>query len=724
MDEEKDLSTSEQEEKDEQLAERTKLSKRIKAFKATAESGADKPSVGLTQRKARYQEIDSYHIERKHWSDDEDRLLPRIPLTFYHTDSLNADIGKRPHDPKVVAETAQTFPGEWENMPQWLQSKQKLQEILQERYKERSDNEIAADFFTAILDVYREKACIDPQRATARLIKLQYGDVFWHNGYDPEKELFGKCPHFVDVFKPEKVGADPKATRWVGNDFNGMYAFLEIETTLRQLKKDHPKTAKEIVVGDEKKSGGDESLDPLDQTINKYLFYIRDTELVDDEEDYEEEVPVLIDGMLVPQRDDAGFPVLDEQGQPIPMTQTVVKQRPIKVPKYPSGWLYAVWCNDKVLDFGPADEFGIHRDYCYEIPGQVFAHGVVDVASTFNTQANRLWQQIIKSNESTGSNKVFRNTQAAFSNAEKALKDTDVIDVEGPLQGNIEFHQGVPAPEGLFRALEFTLQACEQVTGNVDPMSQENLPRTASGKYVYAAESGQQARISEVAKHSDECERSLYRSIIRQSLKYDTDEMTLKVNTAGQKLDVPFTPNTLYTQDFDIRWDVSLDGAPQESPDPAERNEQRKTILAELSQMPPTIAFGTLEQLDIPNKEGIRATLEKWFQEQADQPPPSDPVEQAKASGQAAKDFTQSMQDAAKTLQEAGYVSQGVGLMLWAVMESRKIANGQDPDFTFVENLFTTLGLPSLGFGGEPQAEDPAMADPMLANPLTGGFPQ
>jgi hypothetical protein len=710
-----------QEEKDEAalVAERAALAKRIKSFKAAGESGGPTPSIGLNARKDRYKSIDVYHTDRKHWNDD-DQLLPRIPLTWYHVDSLTADIGKRPHDPKVVAEQATAFPGpeQWANALPWLETKEKLQQVLAERYQARSDNEIAADFFTAILDVYREKACIDPQRATARRVKLTYGDVFWHNGYDPELEIYGKCPHFADVYKPDCVGADPKATRWVGNDFNGKYAFLKVETTLRDLKAEYPKTAKEIVTTDDKNQGsGDEALDPLDRTIDKYLFWIRDTHTKETiEEEYEEEQPVIVEGQQLYQTDEMEMPVLGEDGLPLPLTKTVVKTRPVEVPKYPSGWLFAVWCNDKVLDFGPADEFPLHRDYCYEIPGQVFAHGVVDVVRTFNTQANRFYDQIIKNTERTGDNIVFVNAQGDYAEAEKVLKGkATVVKVEGDPSGKVVVSQGVTAADGLFRALEFNLKLAEQVTGNIDAMSQENLPRTASGKYVYAAESGQQARITEVAKHSDDCERSLYRSIIRQSLKNDTEEMALKVRTAGQEVDVPFTPNTLDTQDFEIKWDISLDGAPQESPDPAERNQQRRELIPYLIQFSKTIAMGILEEQDVPNKESIRATLEQHYSEQEDaaqQGPQMDPVEQAKAAGQNAKDVSQALQGIATTVAKIGestknmaLISGAVRLLLEGVNVSQQIASGQAPDYTAINMVMDEISLIQPTMHEEPEPE-------------------
>jgi len=82
-------------------------------------------------------------------------------------DSLAADIGKRPHNPKVVAEEASRFPtpqdvgpdGQptWANALPWAETKQNLAQLLAERWTERADNEIAADFFTALLDLYRER---------------------------------------------------------------------------------------------------------------------------------------------------------------------------------------------------------------------------------------------------------------------------------------------------------------------------------------------------------------------------------------------------------------------------------------------------------------------------------------------------------------------------------------------------------------------------------------
>lgn len=712
-----------QDEQAEAAAERLKLAKRIKSFRSTGKAAK---ITGLDARVARYKSIDSYHIQREHWKGDDDQLLPRLPLTFYHVDSLNADIGKRPHTPKVVAEEAASFPGDWQNLPQWLEAKSELQRILGPRYQERSDNEHAADFFTAILDVYREKACIDPQRATARLIKLTYGDVFWHNGYDAKAEFFGRCPHFAEVYKPEKVGADPKATRWVGNEFNGKYAWVEVDTTLRDLKEEYPDSAKEITDTSDGKDAqqGDEGLDPLDRTIVKELWFIADESLTETEEEYEEDEPILDEaGQMIPQLDEMGYPVLDEQGQPQPVTQTVVKTRMITVPAYPSGWKFAVFCNDKVLDSGPADEFPIHRDYCYEIAGQVFAHGVVDVVRTFNTNANRFLDQIIKNTERTGDNLVFWNTQSNISNPEKVLEGrAKAIGIDGPVnEGNLQVVQGITAADGLYRALELNLKLAEQITGNIDAMSQENLPRTASGKYVYAAESGQQARISEIAKHSDDCERSLYRSMVKQSLRYDDQPMALKVKSAGAEANLSFTPNDLHTNDFEIRFDIALDGAPQESPDPAERNAQRKEMWPWLMSLPPTIANGALDEQDVPNKESIRATLKAWHAEQAEQAqgkPQGDPVEQAKAAGQMAKDFSQSMQDISAALKDAGRVDLALSLMLWAVTASRTIAMGQDPDMAYPNHLVAEIAAMPI------QAAPPPQGDPMTADPMQGGIPQ
>jgi hypothetical protein len=715
-------------------AERVRLNRKIKAFFAVSKSDKD---TGHDKRVKRYKAIDDYHIHAKHWGDDEDTTLPRIPLTWYHRDSLSADIGKRPHNPKIVAEEASSFPkpeevGEdgqpvWANAIPWAQTVDQLAQLLGERWTKRADNEIAADFFTAVLDLYREKANIDGQRETARLIKLDYGDSFWHNGYDPELALWGKCPHFVDVYKPDRIYADPKATRWIGNAYNGKFAFLETETTLRDLKAEHPKTAKDIVATDDTKgASGDEELDPLDRTIKKYLVYLADNTKHDVEEEYQEDP--------TPALDELGQPLLDETGQPV-MTPGAMATRTIPdVPKYPSGWMVVTWCNEKVLDFGPAAEFPIHRDYCYEIPGQVFAHGVPDKVSTFNTQANRFYDQIIKNSERTGDNLVFVKTDGGITNPAKTLEGkATVVMVDGDIAGNVLVQPGTTAADGLFRALDLNIKMAEQIVGNVDAMSQENLPRTASGKYVYAAESGQQSRVSNIAKHGDEAERSLYRSIISQAIKNDTEETALKVTVAGQQVDIGFTPNMLDTNDFDMKWDAVLDAAPTESPDPGERNDQRKGLIAELSQMPKIIAFGTLDRLDMPDKEAVKAVLNSWYkqqEEQASAPQAPDPKEAAKAASQAAKDFTQAMQDISQALSTMGRADLGIALMVWAVKSSRMIAQGQDPDMTFVDRLMAEVS-PNFGAGLAQQPAPALQPDPMgqpeapALDPMTmGGMPQ
>ena len=142
----------------------------------------------------------------------------------------------------------------------------------------------------------------------------------------------------------------------------------------------------------------------------------------------------------------------------------------------------------------------------------------------------------------------------------------------------------------------------------------------------------------------------------------------------------------LYTNDFDMKWDVLLDAAPTESADPGERNDQRKGLIAELSQMPKMIAFGTLDRLDIPDKEAVKAVLTAWYkqqEEQASAPQAPDPKEAAKAASQASKDFTQSMQDSSTGLSQMGRADLG-SLLIWGLLSRGIGAYPQEGAFSAI----------------------------------------
>lgn len=670
-------------------------------------------------RVQRYKKLEEFITEGKHWKDDDDPMLPNIPIGWYYLNSINAKISKKPFEPRIVPEEATDFP---QQLPDFIKAKQHLAQVIGERYAQRKDNEVNADIIQSIVDYYADKTdTFVGVRKRSRYYTTLLGVSWIHNGLDEERQLFGDCSYFNRVMHPKDVIADTEDTTWNGNDFNGRFVGIRVPMTWKQAKKRWADKLKDQDAPPVKTGDKANKDDKDNRNVDVWLIWLRDR-TVDD-------VPTVTGYQQIPVTGPDGFPQIGPDMQPVmqdDQSQPIVEILP--TPRWEGGWIecYFLESGEQLLSYGensnPSKKLPLHRYPCFG-EGDVYDHGFGEKIKSINFQQDRFIKYILDNAAATGQNVIIEQEGAVVNPKQleenKVGRRVTVSDIT-----KVQFAQGLSPAEGFFRTNDMLQSLGDLVTGVMDLRQSSNMPVNASGRYVESVEGAAEARISEIAANERECFRSLIRDMAQAIISTDEEEKNYKVSALGSEAEVKIAPKTLdFSQvDFESPWDVAMDGAPQEATDPAQRNQDRLALLDNLLAKPPEVSTGALNLLDLPNRDQYETILKAFYdaQQQRSQAMGASPEDQAKAAGQMAKDFSQAMQSISQDIATHN-PALGIAVEFAAIPMALAIAQGQSPNLdgllANVRNLVTQLqamGLAPVAQVSAIPAEQPTAPGPAI----------
>lgn len=593
-----------------------------------------------------FQTADHWNVKWHQLIQHEDRVYPSVQLSWMITDQMMAKIFSRDLKPIITAEEPVNFPLPAEHP--WTQL---VAQARQGRlFDQDTDNEIAAELMTRIIDFEWDAARIEDKLKEAMQLAIWYGTGILLDGYDDMPVNFGeKTGIFVDTIHPRDFYIDTMATsttdaRWM--------SYVSLKST-EWLKAKFPDKAAEIEkLGSEKKKSG-KNVDFEFEILNQFRDVtdrIKDKNHVLEvhfKRDYRMETREVRTptGDVEPVISEiTGMPVLDEStGFPVLKPVEIVEE--VSVPKFRGGWRMIMKVGQLVLSDGeittPNGELPIHVVRGYRVPRQFWGMGVVEQTRHLNFLLDKSLKYAIENANRTAHNKVIVD-KGQVADADEVYKNERggvlTLEAGGNIDAAVKALPAQPLPQAHVSMINLLRELTDNITGITDMRFAENLPKDASGKFLQQAESGANSRLSEMRENLEREIKPLAHNLIAYSIAFEDRSRFLKITGSfGQEpAYVEFNPTILQFQDedFEARFDVQIGGSELTLNSVFEEDQLSLERIQTLAGLGPDLAAEMLKVLHIPNRKAIEKALGAFFRaqalaaQQAQQDPSSDKVQQ------------------------------------------------------------------------------------------------
>jgi hypothetical protein len=631
------------------------------------------------ERVSRYAKLDDFQ-EGFHWGkEDDERKKPSVPITWMLEDTLVPKILSRPLKPSVIPEESSNFPwppdefGQPQMPAEWLAIRDTLQRALGER-QQRTDNEIASELLSAALDYYWDKADIEDTLRDAVRMMVRYGTAYLHDGYDGERELFGRCPLYVEAVHPKRV----KVVSPTGRIEDAQLVAVDVPMTVKQVKERWPETTEGLKIPkgdaedfDAATESGDQDIDDMHRSVMVQCCYLADDSLATEVEEGLREIQIGQDPMT---------------GEPITVAEPYKEE--YQVPRFKGGWRKVYRVAGKILNPDEADQqipsgngkLPIHPVHCYKNPGKSVSQGIVDKVIHLNSLLDQHLSYTVDNARATSNNFLIvkkgavDNPNTAFTNGTGR-----VIQLNEAEPGTFQLVQGLGLNEAHAGLVNLLQQQIDLVSGVIDLRGANNLPQDASGAFVREVEAMQNARLAGIRSNVESAVYSLCRNVIANVVHFDESESAYSLQGYGKPVEVSFSPSTLAfaDYDFDSRWDLVIGGPDNEPTDPLLKNDMYFGLVEKLAQMPRHLADSMVDVLDLPKAELVRQMLNRHFDEMEQQQ-----KAQAEAQAQQPDPITVAAQAEFEKLQQKADLSmrEGIGKAVAGAMENiaKKLSDNGD----------------------------------------------
>lgn len=450
-----------------------------------------------------------------------------------------------------------------------------------------------------------------------------------------------------DILHPDDVRHDPDAM----DIQDGRYASYGVRTRLNDVKRRFPKFADMIKPADSETSlyaeriSEPHSLFASDESQeNTYLecWYIRDDSMVTarvDEVRIEDPAQLeayeadgwQIDPELTEYLPQITAGTFGAKTVDVPVAWTMYLED--EVPEFPGGWRKVHYCCGVILDDPDEDEAQYndvdidliplaHMRY-FDVPGEAHGMGIgrhirpiaeklddlIEIGSDISEEMTPYVLKMPGKLTIDSSNALAKKTKKRVFTMEPRSEDKDLDSVVRQIPG-----AELPIS---FQNFMGQLNNYADVLGGGQLRGNNNIPRDASDQFVRAIEDADHARVAEVRANLKAAAERVYEITMAYYHAYHTKPRYFDVDGGYKSNKAAFC-----CADLDGKKDyvITVGGSSVMPHDPIEKNAFIKnTIDALASSGSPTLAFGQLELMDIDNKPAIKALLEQFFQEQAQQ---------------------------------------------------------------------------------------------------------